>query len=143
MQPQVALIACPAIEPRMERWTSLSPRLGNDPSTFRFTVDFFAWWRRQLVVIEDFPYAGVDFRGSANLVLLEGIQWDVSATKLNLVMYFFFYFILFFMCTIRDLKMFLFHHADRGASRPAEMSALGRRGDAQVAVEHEVVMGVL
>jgi hypothetical protein len=98
MQPQVALIACPATEPQMERWTSLSPRLGNEPSTFRFTTDFFTWWRRQLVVIEDFPYAGVDFRGSADLVLPEGIQWDVSGTKLNLVMYFCFYILYCFLC---------------------------------------------
>jgi hypothetical protein len=54
MQPQVALIAHPTSEPRMERWTSLSPRLGNEPSTFHFTTDFFTWWRRQLMVIEDF-----------------------------------------------------------------------------------------
>jgi len=73
MKPQVELIACPTTEPWMERWTSLSPRLGNDPSTFRFTIYFFAWWRRQLVVIEYFPYAGVEFQGSADLVLPEGI----------------------------------------------------------------------
>jgi hypothetical protein len=29
------------------------------------------------VVIEDFPYVGVDFRGSVDLVLPEGTQWDV------------------------------------------------------------------
>jgi hypothetical protein len=57
----------------MERWTSLSPRLGNDLSDFRFNADFFAWWRRQLVVIQDFPYAGVYFRGNVHLILPEGI----------------------------------------------------------------------
>jgi hypothetical protein len=83
----------------MERCTSLSSRLGNEPSTFRFTTDFFTWWRRQLVVIEDFPYAGVYFRGSANLVLPEGIEWDVLGTKLNLVMYFysFIFYIVFYV----------------------------------------------
>jgi hypothetical protein len=57
----------------MERWTSLSPRLGNDPSAFIFIHDFFAWWRRKLVVIEDLPYVGVYLRVSAYLLLLEGI----------------------------------------------------------------------
>jgi hypothetical protein len=56
----------------MERWMSLSPRLGNEPSTFHFIVDFFAWWRRKIMVIENYPYARVDFRGNSNLVLLEG-----------------------------------------------------------------------
>jgi hypothetical protein len=46
MQPQVAMIACPMTEPCTERWTNLSPRLGNESSAFRFTVDFFTWWRR-------------------------------------------------------------------------------------------------
>lgn len=72
MEQHVAFIEHTASEPRMERWTSLSPRLGNEPSAFRFTADFFAWWRRQIVMIEDYPYAGVDFRGSADLVLPEG-----------------------------------------------------------------------
>jgi hypothetical protein len=68
MQPQIALPVQPTREPHMERWTNLSPRLGPD-SEFRFTSDFFAWLRRQLIVIEDFPYAGVDFWGSMDLVL--------------------------------------------------------------------------
>jgi hypothetical protein len=67
------VIAHPVAEPRMERWTSLSPRLVNEPLTFRFTADFFRWWMRWLVVIEDFPYVGVDFRGSVDLVLPKGI----------------------------------------------------------------------
>jgi hypothetical protein len=37
----------------------------------------------------------------------------------------------------------LFHHADRGASRPTEMPTLGHRGDAQIVVEHEVAVGGL
>jgi len=51
----------------------LSLRLGTD-SKFKFMADFFAWWRRKLIVIEDFPYAGVDFWGSVDLVLPEGID---------------------------------------------------------------------
>jgi hypothetical protein len=70
MQPQIALPVRPAREPRMERWTNLSPRLGPD-SEFKFTNDFFTWLRRQLIVIEDFPYAVVYFRGSMDLVLPE------------------------------------------------------------------------
>jgi hypothetical protein len=61
----------------MERWTSLFSRLGNEPSTSRFIANFFAWWRRKLVVIKDFPYAGVDLKGSVDFVLPEVIQWDV------------------------------------------------------------------
>jgi hypothetical protein len=72
MQLQVALIACPTTEPHMDPWTSLSPRFGNEPLAFRFTIEFFTWWRRKLVVIKNFPYIGVYFRGSEYLELLEG-----------------------------------------------------------------------
>jgi hypothetical protein len=41
MQPQIALVVRPVDEPRMERWTSLSPRLVSE-SEFHFTGDFFA-----------------------------------------------------------------------------------------------------
>jgi hypothetical protein len=85
----------------MERWTSLSPRLGTD-SEFKFTTDFFAWLRRQLIVIEDFPYAGVDFWGSLDLVLPDGIDWDASGMKpktLSSVFFFDFKVYIIFMCT--------------------------------------------
>jgi hypothetical protein len=82
MQPQIALAVRPVGEPRMERWTSLSPRLGPD-SKFKFTSDFFTWLRCQLIVIEDFPYTGVDFQGNMELVLPEGEDWDASGKKPN------------------------------------------------------------
>jgi hypothetical protein len=81
----------PANEPRMERWTSLSPRLGME-SEFRFTGDFFTWLRCQLIVIKDFPYIGVDFRGSMDLVLPDGMDWDASGEKPKQSCQVFFYF---------------------------------------------------
>jgi hypothetical protein len=81
----------------MERWVSLSPRLGNEPLTFRFTADLFAWWRRKLLVIEDFPYVGVDFRGSENLLLPEDTHWDPSSMKDHKLVMIFFVFICFWL----------------------------------------------
>ena len=37
----------------------------------------------------------------------------------------------------------LFHHADKGATRPVEMLTLGRRENAHIDVEREVVVGGL
>jgi hypothetical protein len=82
MQPQIALEVRPVDDPRMERWTSLSPRLLSE-SEFRFTGDFFAWLRRQFLWIEDFPYADVDFRGSMDLILSKGEDWDESGKRLS------------------------------------------------------------
>jgi hypothetical protein len=60
------------------------------------------------VVIEDFPYVGVDFRGSADLVLPEGIQWDASSMKDHNLVTIFFFFLYVFGCTTRDLSHFVF-----------------------------------
>jgi hypothetical protein len=85
MQPQIALAVRPVDEPRMERWTSLSPRLVSE-SEFHFTGDFFAWLRRQFLWIEDFPYVDVDFRGSMDLILPEGEDWDESGKRLSRIL---------------------------------------------------------
>ena len=82
MQPQIALAVRTVDEPQMERWTSLSLRLVSELE-FRFTSDFFAWLRRQYLWIEDFPYAGVEFRGSMDLILPEGEDWDESGKRLS------------------------------------------------------------
>jgi hypothetical protein len=80
---------------------SLSLRLGTD-SELKFTCDFFAWLRRQMIVIEDSPYVEVDFRGSMDLVLPYGMDWDVSGMKSNTLssVFYFLKFILF-LCVLR------------------------------------------
>jgi hypothetical protein len=85
MQPQIALAVQSVGEPRMERWIILSLRLGTE-STFRFTGEFFAWLRCQFIVIEDLPYVRVDFRGSMDLVLPYGVDWDVSGEKPKIIL---------------------------------------------------------
>jgi hypothetical protein len=82
MQPQIALAVRPVGEPRMEWWTSLSPRLVAE-SEFHFTGDFFTWLRRQYLWIEDFPYAKVEFCRSMDLILPVGEDWDVSGERLS------------------------------------------------------------
>ena len=37
--------------------------------------DFYFWWERQLPALEQFPYAGMDFRGDPDLVLPPGGAW--------------------------------------------------------------------
>jgi hypothetical protein len=82
MQPQIALAVRPVGEPRMERSTSLSPRLVVE-SKFYFTSDFFTWLRHQYIWIEDFPYAKVEFCRSMDLILPAGEDWDASGERLS------------------------------------------------------------
>jgi hypothetical protein len=113
MQPQIALAVRPVDEPRMERWTSLSPRLVSE-SEFRFTGDFFAWLRRQFLWIEDFPYADVDFRRSMDLILPEGEDWDESGKRLSRILspvsfYVFWCIIFFLVCKRAFNRCFVFN----------------------------------
>ena len=55
------------------------PRLetgGKD--VFSYNDGFFSWWKMQVHHIEDFPYAGMDFRNDEELALPERVQWDAS-----------------------------------------------------------------
>ena len=29
--------------------------------------DFFLWWRRKIIAIDEYPYEGIDFRGDPNM----------------------------------------------------------------------------
>ena len=37
--------------------------------------DFYFWWEWQLPTLEQFPYAGMDFRGDPDLILPLGGAW--------------------------------------------------------------------
>ena len=37
--------------------------------------DFYSWWEWQVPALEQFPYAGLDFRGDPDLVLPRGGAW--------------------------------------------------------------------
>ena len=50
--------------------------------------EFFIWLHRQLIVVEDWPYAGTDFTGDPDLPLPEGEEWD---EELGMIYLFFFY----------------------------------------------------
>ena len=66
-------------EPRMVRWSALIARHAIEGTEIvRFPPSYFRWLYRQIFVIEDFPYAGIDFRGDREMVLLVGEQWDDS-----------------------------------------------------------------
>ena len=48
----------------------------------RFPPSYFCWLDRQIFVIEDFPYAGIDFRGDREMALPAGEQWDDSGKNI-------------------------------------------------------------
>ena len=81
-------------------------------------------------VIEDFPYAGMDFRNDVSLALPEGAQWDALGTLspiLNLFVIILKCFSNVFWYTSGS-KMSSFYVTDVGSVRPQGMSVLDHRG---------------
>ena len=66
-------------EPRMFRWVVLMARhAAEGVEVVPFPSTYFCWLEHQIFVIEDFPYAGIDFRGDREMALPAGEQWDES-----------------------------------------------------------------
>ena len=68
-QGQGAIVAEPIPrEPRMTRWAALMPRSGGGQQ-MSWRPEFFGCLWRQLIVVEDWPYAGTDFTADLDLLL--------------------------------------------------------------------------
>ena len=44
-------------------------RLGGGRVANPYPADFFPWWRWQIIAIDDYPYAGIDFWGDSDMPL--------------------------------------------------------------------------
>ena len=75
VQPQYIALDLPSLtKPRMQRWVDHMSRHAGQ-SQISFSDTFFGWFDRQEMVFSEYPYAGMDFRGDPDLVLLAGEQW--------------------------------------------------------------------
>ena len=50
-------------------------RMGGGGVANPYPTDFFPWWRQQIVAIDDYPYARIDFRGDPNMPLPPGLAY--------------------------------------------------------------------
>ena len=103
MQPQhVTLDISSPRDPRMQRWVELMGRHAGQ-STIVFSTAFFARFWRHIISIDEYAYAGVDFRGDPDLVLPEGTQWG-AIVKIDLTMFFIFIRFVQFFCVFIYFK---------------------------------------
>jgi hypothetical protein len=61
---------------------------------------FFFWWRRQIIALDYYPYAGIDFRGDTDMPLPPGASYGtIGKTFLHIS----------FFCTFvfKETKIFL------------------------------------
>ena len=59
-------------DPRMLRWVELMARTGGGRVKRKYDARFFHWLDDQILMIEDYAYAGTDFRGDPDLPLPPG-----------------------------------------------------------------------
>jgi hypothetical protein len=56
-------------DPTMVRWIEVMRRQRGGRVVTPYNDDFFFWWRRHIIALDDYPYAGIDFRGDPNMSL--------------------------------------------------------------------------
>ena len=61
----------------MWKWSGLLVRLGGSRQP-QFSEDFFSRLDKEILVMDDYGYVGVDFRNDPDLLLPEGDDWDAS-----------------------------------------------------------------
>ena len=66
-----------ARDPTMLKWLGLLVRLGGSRQP-HFSKDFFSRLDQDILVMDDYGYAGIDFRHDPDLVLPEGEDWNAS-----------------------------------------------------------------
>jgi hypothetical protein len=67
-------------DPRMLRWCWLMARHVVGP-IIKYDDVFFDWLQNQMLMVDDYTYAGLDFRGDPDLSLPEDAQWGDLGKK--------------------------------------------------------------
>ena len=81
MRPRVDRVYEGRAEPRLMRWGQMLLRLGGGTAPNAFDATFFHWWSEQIPVVEDYPYAGIDYREDYDLVLPPDARWGLEGKK--------------------------------------------------------------
>jgi len=111
-------------EPRLMRWVAVMARHPDKRTEIaRFKPEYFQWLENQVFAIQDFPYAGIDFRSDPDMALPPGEQWDDSG-KIIFSIFPILKFLLFFIVPKLIVK---FLNVDVGPQRPAALWPYDRR----------------
>ena len=85
MRPQVVFTELRARDPRIQRWFRIMAHTRVGRGNIKFSDLFFRWLRDQILMVEDYAYAGIDFSSDLDLPLPPGGQWgDIDKTQKNL-----------------------------------------------------------
>jgi hypothetical protein len=71
---------------RMLRWCQLMARHVAGPFV-KYDDIFFVWLQNQMLMVDDYAYAQLDFRGDPNLALPEDAQWGDLGKKYTIFLF--------------------------------------------------------
>jgi hypothetical protein len=77
-------------DPTMARWTEVMRWQGRGRVPTPYNEDFFYWWRRQVIALDDYPYEGIDLRGDPDMLLPPIVAYgDIGMPKCFYIFHFF------------------------------------------------------
>jgi hypothetical protein len=92
LSPRVEIIPHGPRDPSMSWWTDVMRRLGGGRVPTPYNDEFFFWWRRQVIAIDDYPYAGIDYRGDPDMPFPPGSAYGDIGKKCFYIFHFFVFF---------------------------------------------------
>jgi hypothetical protein len=51
----------------MSQWNEVMQQLGGGSMPTPYDNEFFHWWQWQIIVINDYPYEGIDYQGDCDM----------------------------------------------------------------------------
>ena len=73
-------------------------RIGASRGRVKFSDPFFRWLRDQILMVEDYSYAGKDFIGDLDLPLPPGGQWGDIGKKQETLKWMKYFYVFYFLC---------------------------------------------
>ena len=81
LSPRVDIAPHGVWDPSQWCWVNVMHRLGWGRLANPYPTDFFPWWRRQIIAIDDYPYAGIDFHGDQDMPLPLGETYGIISKE--------------------------------------------------------------
>jgi hypothetical protein len=81
--PRVEIISRGPRDPAMAWWNEVMRRQGGGRVPTPYNNDFFYWWRQQVIALDEYPHARIEFRGELDMPLPLGTAYgDIGMSML-------------------------------------------------------------
>jgi hypothetical protein len=76
-------------DPTMSRWTDVMRWLGGGRVPTPYNDEFLFWWHRQVIVVDDYSYVRIDYRGDPDMSLPPSSTYGDIGRKSFYIFHFF------------------------------------------------------